>query len=99
MTRELLAQPTKFRYAASQLLVDRLSPARRMGENAMNVPGIVLIALALLIYGWFRFGPMRCPACRRLVFGYAGVPVGIRRMQFHCRRCDARFEGHPRLPL
>jgi hypothetical protein len=65
----------------------------------MQVLLLLLVALILFLYGWLRFGPLRCPKCRRRVFGYAGVPVGIRRMQFHCNRCDVRFEGHPRLPL
>ena len=60
---------------------------------------IGLIAAIALLYGWLRFGPLRCPRCRRLVHGYPGVPVGIRRMQFHCRHCGERFTGHPRLPL
>ena len=31
--------------------------------------------------------------------GYAGAPIGIRRMQFHCNACGKRFTGHPRLPM
>jgi hypothetical protein len=50
-------------------------------------------------YFWFRFGPLRCPHCRKFVFGYFGIPVGIRRMHFHCKGCGARFDGHKRLPL
>ena len=55
--------------------------------------------LMLLGYFWLRFGPMRCPRCGRLVFGYPGIPVGIRRMHFHCKGCGTRFDGHYRLPL
>jgi hypothetical protein len=57
------------------------------------------VALCLFTYVWLRFGPKRCPDCRTLVWGYAGIPVGIRKMHFHCRRCGKRFVGHKRLPL
>jgi hypothetical protein len=50
-------------------------------------------------YFWLRFGPKRCPRCRTWVFGYWGVPVGIRMMHFHCKRCGMRFVGNKRLPV
>jgi hypothetical protein len=60
---------------------------------------IALLVLSCLGYFWLRFGPKQCPRCRRLVWGYPGVPVGIRVMHFHCGRCGQRFTGHKRLPL
>jgi len=65
----------------------------------VDVAVVILVAVLLIGYFWFRFGPLRCPRCRRLVWGYFGVPVGIRRMHFHCPGCETRFEGHKRLPL
>ena len=57
------------------------------------------IALALSAYFWLRFGPKRCPNCRKLAWGVWGLPVGIRRMHFHCKRCGNDLQGHWRLPL
>jgi hypothetical protein len=55
--------------------------------------------LCVFAYFWLRFGPKHCPDCAALVWGYSGIPVGIRMMHFHCRRCGKRFVGHKRLPL
>lgn len=72
-----------------------------LGVMADNLDALIILGLfcaLLLAYLWFRFGAKRCPSCQRLVFGYFGPPVGIRRMYFHCSRCGTRFEGHKRLP-
>src|SRR5437868_4213165 len=58
----------------------------------------VVVTTLLGTYFWLRFGPIRCPQCRSWTFGYAGIPIGIRRMHFYCRRCNTRFSGHTRLP-
>jgi hypothetical protein len=60
---------------------------------------LAIVFVPLACYFWFRFGPPRCPGCGRLTFGYAGTPIGVRWMHFHCQRCGRRFAAHPRLPL
>ena len=67
--------------------------------DPLGVLAAAVVLLLLAAYFWFRFGPLRCPRCGRWTFGYAGTPVGIRWMHFHCRKCGTRFSGHPRLPL
>ena len=57
------------------------------------------LTLLLFAYFWLRMGPKRCPNCGKLTWGYWGVPIGIRRMHFHCKACGTRFQGSWRLPL
>ena len=60
---------------------------------------MVLFALVLCGYFWLRMGPKRCPDCGKLTWGVWGIPVGIRRMHFHCKACGTRFQGNWRLPV
>ena len=82
----LLAGTTTPVYVASPLA---------MGEIIV----FVVFALFWLAYFFLRFGPKRCPNCRRWTWGFFGIPVGIRRMHFRCKACGAKFQGNWRLPL
>jgi len=65
-------------------------------------PFVITMAVLGTVFGayfWLRFGPKRCPECRKRVWGVFGPHIGIRKMFFHCKVCGTYFEGHRRLPL
>ena len=64
-----------------------------------GILALLLIPSALAVYFLLRFGPKRCPKCRSWTWGFPGVPIGVRRWHFHCKRCGTYFEGHFRLPM
>jgi hypothetical protein len=66
---------------------------------AVKLSSVLVIGLPFGVYFFLRFGPKRCPRCRKLAWGVFGPPIGIRRMHFHCKNCGTYFEGHRRLPL
>ena len=70
-----------------------------MGNVIAYLLLVVPFALFVAAYGWLRMGPKRCPNCRTLTLGNWGIPVGIRRMHFHCKQCGTKFQGNWRLPL
>ena len=81
------------------VLVHRRSDHRTPRPEMDAVILFGAIGLLLFCYFWLRMGPKRCPNCRTFVWGVWGVPVGIRRMQFRCKSCGTKFQGHSRFPL
>ena len=60
---------------------------------------LLVFVLIMIIYFFLRFGPKRCPRCGKRTWGTPGLPIGVRRMYFVCKRCNYRFTGHMRLPM